>query len=161
MILFHLSTLLMLSCATLTTSLLPTKDKPPFFILVGDSTTAPIQPWKETKPPGGGGWGDGFLETLKKDMGATGVNLGRNGQTTVSYRENGFWKEVVATVGKKTGAFDVFVSLQLGHNDQKTAKGISLTQFEENLERMVEELKKLGANVVSFEIIFFLLLWFL
>lgn len=79
--------------------------KTPFFILVGDSTTAPIQPWKGNTPPGGGGWGDGFLKTL--EGGASGINLGKNGQTTVSYRENGWWKQVVAKIGEKVGGNDV------------------------------------------------------
>lgn len=43
----------------------------------------------------------------------------------------------------------VWVTLQFGHNDQKPAKGISITQYEANLERMVTELRGLKANVVS------------
>lgn len=89
------------------------------------------------------------MATLKKETGAAGVNLGHNGQTTVSYRANGYWKEVVATVGQKVGSYDVWVTVQFGHNDQKPAKGISLAQFEANLEKMVTELKGLKANVVS------------
>jgi lysophospholipase L1-like esterase len=121
--------------------------KPPFFILVGDSTTAPLQAWKDGKPPGGGGWGDGFLATLSPPAG--GVNLGHNGQTTVSYRQKGFWTEVVREVEKRRGGNEVFVTVQFGHNDQKADKGISTAQFEANLEKMVKELRELKAGVVS------------
>lgn len=79
--------------------------KAPFFILVGDSTTAPIQPWKGNSPPGGGGWGDGFLATMNDPR--LGVNLGHNGQTTVSYRENGWWKEVVGVIAGKVPTNEV------------------------------------------------------
>lgn len=77
---------------------------------MGDSTTAPIQPWEGSTPPGGGGWGDGFLATL--NPGAGGINLGKNGQTTVSYRENGWWKQVVDKIGEKVVTNDVsFLSI--------------------------------------------------
>jgi len=130
---------------------LPSADssKPPFFILVGDSTTAPTQSWKDGKPPGGGGWGDGFLATLQNPAG--GVNHGHNGQTTVSYRQKGFWNEVVKEVEKRRGGNEVWVTVQFGHNDQKSDKGISTAQFEANLEKMVKELKDLKATTVSFE----------
>lgn len=44
----------------------------------------------------------------------------------------------------------VWCTVQFGHNDQKPATGISITQYEANLEKMVTELRGLGANVVGF-----------
>ncbi|KAE9962078.1 hypothetical protein BLS_000857 [Venturia inaequalis] len=134
----HATTLLTLlvACASSLVTALPEPEresKTPFFILVGDSTTAPIQPWKASTPPGGGGWGDGFLKTL--DSGVSGINLGKNGQTTVSYRANGHWKLVLEEIRAR-----------IGKND-KPDKGISLAQYQANLEKMVEELKALKANV--------------
>ncbi|KAE9994849.1 hypothetical protein EG327_000063 [Venturia inaequalis] len=139
---------LLVACASSLVTALPEPEresKTPFFILVGDSTTAPIQPWKASTPPGGGGWGDGFLKTL--DPGVSGINLGKNGQTTVSYRANGHWKLVLEEIRARIGKNDIWISLGFGHNDQKPDKGISLAQYQANLEKMVEELKALKANV--------------
>lgn len=93
-------------------------EKVPYFILIGDSTTAPVQAWSGSKPPGGGGWGDGFLATLKD--GASGINLGKNGQTTVSYRANGWWKEVLAKIAEKsaTNTVSFFCYFGKGRGDE-------------------------------------------
>ncbi|GKU07210.1 unnamed protein product [Fusarium langsethiae] len=52
--------------------------KSPFFILTGDSTVAT-----------GGGWGDALLNVTKKP--GSGINLAKNGATTVSFRDQGLW----------------------------------------------------------------------
>ncbi|TID23483.1 SGNH hydrolase [Venturia nashicola] len=143
----HNTLLSLLAATTALATPAPAREaKPPFFILAGDSTTAPIQPWKGTTAPGGGGWGDGLLKSLEN--GAAGVNLGHNGQTTVSYRENGYWKNLLSKIGDNNDKHDIYVTLAFGHNDQKEKSGISVAQYEANLEKMAEELKKLKANVI-------------
>jgi len=42
------------------------------------------------------------------------------------------------------------VTIQFGHNDQKADKGISTAQFENNLMKMVKEIKDLKGVPVSF-----------
>ncbi|TVY48333.1 putative rhamnogalacturonan acetylesterase [Lachnellula occidentalis] len=78
--------------------------KTPVFFLAGDSTTAKIT-------SGGGGkyrsWGDGFLSTLVN--GATGINFGHNGRTTVSFVQGGDWANVLSEVKNHTGVYDPFV----------------------------------------------------
>jgi len=116
--------------------------KPPFFVLAGDSTTA-------TQSPGGGGWGDGFLNTTLF-RNATGRNFGHNGATTVSFRAGGDWDEVLATVKQVKDSYRPFVTIQFGHNDQKPAANISLTQYTSNLERFVVEASDAGATPILF-----------
>lgn len=78
---------------------------PAYFLLAGDSTTA-------TQSDNGGGWGDGFLNTTLQG-GAAGKNYGHNGATTVSFREDGDWDEVLGDVKDKKGAYEVWVTVQV------------------------------------------------
>ncbi|RYP14640.1 hypothetical protein DL765_006255 [Monosporascus sp. GIB2] len=112
---------------------------PPAFILAGDSTTA-------VQSAGGGGWGNGFLSFLEPP--AWGKNLGHNGATTVSFVKGGDWDAVLGYVEDGRGDFDVYVTIQFGHNDQKPDKGISLEQFQANLERLVGEVKEAGGTPI-------------
>lgn len=114
--------------------------KPPFFVLAGDSTTA-------VQSTGGGGWGDGFLNTTLFGR-AAGRNLGHNGATTVSFRSGGDWDEVLATVDKFKDFYHPVVTIQFGHNDQKPAANISLEQYTENLQEFVEEVLDAGATPI-------------
>lgn len=85
-------------------------DATPAFILAGDSTTA-------VQSTGGGGWGNGFLSFLKSP--AWGINKGHNGATTVSFVAGGDWANVTGYVDSKTAdGYDVYVTIQFGHNDQ-------------------------------------------
>ena len=77
------------------------KGKPAYFVLAGDSTTAPD-----------GGWGDGFLSTAVREP-ASGVNLGHSGATTVSFREGGDWAAVLEQVKSHTKTHEVFVTIQV------------------------------------------------
>lgn len=83
--------------------------KPAAFFLAGDSTTA-------VQSTGGGGWGNGFLATLKSP--SYGVNKGHNGATTVSFVSGGDWSQVLSLVKNATSTYDVYVTIQFGHNDQ-------------------------------------------
>ncbi|KAF4873793.1 putative rhamnogalacturonan acetylesterase YesY [Colletotrichum siamense] len=113
--------------------------KPPAFYLAGDSTTA-----KQSE--GGGGWGNGFLSFLKSP--AKGTNYGVNGRTTVDYVSGGYWATVKKAVTDSVKDFDVFVTIQFGHNDQKPEKNISLDQYQANLGNLAKEIKALGATPI-------------
>ncbi|TVY27706.1 Rhamnogalacturonan acetylesterase [Lachnellula hyalina] len=113
--------------------------KTPVFFLAGDSTTATIT-------SGGGGWGDGFLSTLIN--GATGINFGHNGRTTVSFVQGGDWANVLSAVKNHTGVYDPYVTIQFGHNDQKAAANISIAQFSTNLANMVSDVHTAGGTPI-------------
>ncbi|KAK7708224.1 hypothetical protein SLS57_009121 [Botryosphaeria dothidea] len=136
-------------------------DKPAAFFLAGDSTTA-------VQSTGGGGWGNGFLNTTLKN-GATGKNYGHNGATTVSFREGGDWATVLKAVQNAKADYTPYVTIQLdgngllhgawkadsqrareqfGHNDQKTDKNISLAQYSANLAQFVADVRDAGGNPI-------------
>ncbi|KAF7531907.1 hypothetical protein G7054_g8449 [Neopestalotiopsis clavispora] len=103
----------------------------PAFVLTGDSTTA-------VQSSGGGGWGNGFLSFLKSP--AWGVNLGHNGATTVSFVNGGDWATAMGDVDDKTAdGYDVYVTIQFGHNDQKAAANITLDEYQANLENLAQD----------------------
>lgn len=124
------------------------RGKPAYFVLAGDSTTAPD-----------GGWGDGFLSTAVRSP-AGGINLGHSGATTVSFRNGGDWAHVLEEVKNHTKSHNVFVTIQVsrphsnlltilstpdpnvqfGHNDQKPEKNISLADFSTNLATFAQEI---------------------
>jgi lysophospholipase L1-like esterase len=110
--------------------------KPPYFILVGDSTTA-----------SGGGWGDALLSYLIDP--ADGTNPAKNGATTVSFRDEGLWNQAVEQIAGHRVDFEPLVTLQFGHNDQKPEKNITLDQFRDNLSSMGQEVRELGGIPVS------------
>ncbi|KFY89760.1 hypothetical protein V500_05508 [Pseudogymnoascus sp. VKM F-4518 (FW-2643)] len=106
-------------------------DKPAAFFLAGDSTTAV-----------GGGWGDGFLTTLQN--GAIGTNFGDSGATTASFVAEGYWAKVIATVNDNKASYTPYVTIQFGHNDQKSTSGISVAQFTTNLENLGKAVQDAG-----------------
>ena len=77
------------------------KAKGIYFLLAGDSTTAP-----------GGGWGDGFLSTTVA-AGSSGHNYGHGGATTASFRAGGDWGNVVKDIGTYKSDYDVYVTIQV------------------------------------------------
>ncbi|GME61414.1 Lipase GDSL [Neofusicoccum parvum] len=120
---------------------LPTAaDKPAAFFLAGDSTTA-------VQSTGGGGWGNGFLNTTLQS-GATGKNYGHNGATTVSFREGGDWATVLSAVKNAKADYTPYVTIQFGHNDQKTDKNISVAQYSANLAQFVADVRDAGGNPI-------------
>ncbi|KAK3942487.1 SGNH hydrolase-type esterase domain-containing protein [Diplogelasinospora grovesii] len=114
-------------------------DKPPAFFLAGDSTTA-------VQSSNGGGWGNGFLSFLRSP--AWGMNYGHNGATTVSFVEGGDWARVLSSVWNNAENYSCYVTIQFGHNDQKPAANISLSQYQANLERMAGEVESAGGTAV-------------
>jgi len=113
--------------------------KPAAFFLAGDSTTA-IQ-----IAVNGGGWGNGFLGTLKNN--ATGINYGHNGATTVSFRAGGDWATVLASVSNATN-YTPYVTISFGHNDQKPAANISIAEFTSNLKTMGLDVRAAGGQPI-------------
>ncbi|KAH8601070.1 carbohydrate esterase family 12 protein [Bisporella sp. PMI_857] len=113
--------------------------KPAAFFLAGDSTTA------KQIAVNGGGWGNGFLGTLKN--GATGINYGHNGATTVSFVAGGDWATVLASVRNST-AYTPYVTISFGHNDQKADKNISVAQYTTNLKNMGLQVRQAGGQPI-------------
>ncbi|KAF6798259.1 GDSL-like lipase acylhydrolase [Colletotrichum sojae] len=111
------------------------QDKPPYFLLTGDSTVAV-----------NGGWGDGFLSFVESP--ADGKNYGKSGATTVSFRAQGIWDTVINEVKANKDAFSPIVTIQFGHNDQKEAAGISQEQFQANLETLANEVTTAGGTPI-------------
>ena len=116
------------------------KAKPPYFALAGDSTTA-------VQSAGGGGWGDGFLNTTLH-RGASGKNFGHNGATTVSFRQGGDWANVLAAAKAVSKDHRSYVTLQFGHNDQKPTQNISIEAFTNNLVQFVKEVRAVPATPI-------------
>ncbi|KAB5531452.1 SGNH hydrolase-type esterase domain-containing protein [Coniochaeta sp. 2T2.1] len=117
----------------------PCTKKPPAFFLAGDSTTA-------VQSTGGGGWGNGFLSFLRD--GAWGVNYGHNGATTASFVKGGDWATVLGRAREAREEFDVYVTIQFGHNDQKPAANISLSQYQSNLEDLARQVRSAGGEPI-------------
>ncbi|KAL2812751.1 SGNH hydrolase-type esterase domain-containing protein [Aspergillus granulosus] len=109
------------------------RDLPPAFFLAGDSTTAP-----------NGGWGDAFVASLTG--GSAGTNFGHSGATTSSFRAGGDWDNVLSAVESHNSTHRPFVTIQFGHNDQKTEEGLAV--FVENLVQFDEEVRAAGGEPI-------------
>ncbi|GES66512.1 GDSL-like lipase/acylhydrolase [Aspergillus terreus] len=114
--------------------------KPPFFLLAGDSTTA-------VQSTGGGGWGDGFINTTLFH-GAGGLNFGHNGATTASFRDGGDWDNVLSELAAHRADYKPYVTIQFGHNDQKPAAGISIEEYTSNLEQFAADVLNAGGTPI-------------
>lgn len=79
----------------------PRADRPVYWLLAGDSTTA-----------SGGGWGDGFLSTTVA-AGSSGHNYGHSGATTASFRAGGDWGKVIKDIGTYKSQYNVYVTIQV------------------------------------------------
>jgi hypothetical protein len=75
--------------------------KPVYWLLAGDSTTAP-----------GGGWGDAFLSTTVAPS-STGHNWAKSGATTKSFRDGGYWASVLDGIKKYKDDYRVYVTIQV------------------------------------------------
>jgi lysophospholipase L1-like esterase len=114
----------------------PRADKGVYWLLAGDSTTAPK-----------GGWGDGYLATTVAS-GSSGHNYGHSGATTASFRAGGDWGKVTKDIGTYKSTYDVYVTIQFGHNDQKTNSGVTIDMFKTNLKKFADEASAAGATPV-------------
>ena len=107
-------------------------------ILVGDSTMA-VQ----------SGWGPGFCALLPPRVEC--INLARSGRSSLSYRAEGAWDNVMDVLKRKSEYKASYVLIQFGHNDQPGKPGRSTdvaTEFPANLTRFVEEVRSAGAKPV-------------
>lgn len=95
----------------------------------------------------GQGWGDGFLNTTLHN-GATGKNFGHNGATTVSFRAGGDWSWVLGNASASLPSYDPYITIQFGHNDQKPAANISITEFTANLVQFVKDVRAVPATPI-------------
>ncbi|KAI3317224.1 SGNH hydrolase-type esterase domain-containing protein [Xylariaceae sp. AK1471] len=111
--------------------------KTPAFFLAGDSTTA-------VQAANGGGWGNGFLSFLISP--SFGQNKGHNGATTKSFVDGGDWATVKGLVSSNKANYDTYVTIQFGHNDQKETSGISIQQYQTNLQNLATDIKNLGGT---------------
>jgi pectinesterase len=101
-------------------------------VLAGDSTVTDDA-----------GWGRGFADAMND--GVEVINLARGGRSSKSFRDEGWWKQVVE-------AKPNYVLIQFGHNDQP-GKGPERetdpkTTFRQNLARYVDETRAIGAKPV-------------
>ncbi|KAI6783955.1 SGNH hydrolase-type esterase domain-containing protein [Emericellopsis cladophorae] len=106
--------------------------KPPYFLLVGDSTVAVD-----------GGWGDGFLSYLQD--GGEGENRAKSGATTVTWKSDGRWDWLVETIGSVKDDYEPIVTIQFGHNDQKV---MTLDEFRVNMVGYADDIKALGGTPI-------------
>ncbi|KAF2853712.1 carbohydrate esterase family 12 protein [Plenodomus tracheiphilus IPT5] len=110
--------------------------KPVYWLLAGDSTTAPK-----------GGWGDAFLSTTVAS-GSSGHNYGHSGATTKSFRIGGDWAEVIKDIGTYKEDYRVYVTIQFGHNDQKATSGVTLADYKTNLGNFSAEVVAAGGTPI-------------
>ena len=109
----------------------------PRVILVGDSTMA-------TKS----GYGDALCARLQPK--AECINLARGGRSTLSFRAEGLWDQMLATLADGR-AKETWVLIQFGHNDQPGKPGRStdlVTDYPVNLTRYVSEVRAAGAHAI-------------
>ncbi|KAL5379860.1 hypothetical protein DPSP01_008142 [Paraphaeosphaeria sporulosa] len=126
----------LLFSAAVASPLIERAAKPIYWLLAGDSTTAP-----------GGGWGDGFLSTTVAS-GSTGHNYGHSGATTASFRAGGDWGKVITDIGTYKSKYDVYTTIQFGHNDQKETSGVTLDQYKANLLKFAQEVTSAGGQPI-------------
>ena len=112
--------------------LAPAAAQPIRIVLVGDSTVNDE-----------GGWGTGLRASFSPPVEC--VNLARNGRSSKSFREEGWWAPALA--GKPR-----YVLIQFGHNDNP-GKGPERetdpeTTYRENLARYVDETRGAGATPI-------------
>ncbi|RMZ48534.1 hypothetical protein AFCA_008437 [Aspergillus flavus] len=106
--------------------------KTPYFFLIGDSTVAV-----------NGGWGNGLLAYLKDP--AKGENRAVSGTTTISWKANGRWDDLIKSVESNAANYEPIVTVQFGHNDQKS---LTLAQFTSNLESIATDIQGAGGTPI-------------
>ena len=110
--------------------------------LIGDSTMAEKKPNTTER-----GWGMLFSKFVDPDQ-ATAKNYGKDGRSTKSFIDEGWWKIVLDSM--KAGDY---VLIQFGHNDEKTDVRLHTdpaTTFRDNLKKFVIETRAKGATPILF-----------
>ncbi|KAF2281386.1 SGNH hydrolase [Westerdykella ornata] len=129
-------TLASLLPVALASPLLPSEDKPVYWLLAGDLKTAPK-----------GGWGDGFLATTVATR-SSGHNYGHSGAITASFRAGSNWGKATKHMQTYKDRYRVYVTIQFVHNDQKDTSGVSLDQYKAKLKSFADEAKTAVAEPV-------------
>lgn len=52
---------------------------------------------------------------------------------------------LISETKTKTADYTVYVTIQFGHNDQKSTSGVNLTQYSDNLVAFAREVSSVGA----------------
>lgn len=108
--------------------------------MAGDSTMQAYNPDKTPQR----GWGQVFARFFNSDVAVN--DLARGGRSTKSYLAEGLWDKLVAGVRK-----DDWVFIEFGHNDhdkRKPERFCTPEQYENNLIKMVHDVKQKGAHAV-------------
>lgn len=103
-------------------------------ILVGDSTMA-------TRT----GYGDALCSLFQTNVKC--INLARGGRSSMSFRAEGLWDNVMTLLRNPESAGKTYVLIQFGHNDQPGKLGRSTdlaTEFPVNIARYVDEVMSVG-----------------
>jgi lysophospholipase L1-like esterase len=76
------------------------------------------------------------------------VNPGHDSATTVSFVEGSAPNRanITSELQANNEMYDCWVTIQFGHNDQKPAANISLSEYQTNLQNLAEEVKELGGH---------------
>ena len=91
------------------------------------------------------GYGDALCSLFQPN--AECVNLARGGRSSMSFRAEGLWDNVMALLREPTSPSKTYVLIQFGHNDQPGKPGRSTdlaTEFPVNIARYADEVKSLG-----------------
>ena len=133
--------LLFTSMVFATIACLSLTHKPLTLHMVGDSTMAEKEDMDISPERGWGQFFDTYLDTH-----AIVRNYAKNGRSTKSFRTEGRWQKVLDNIHKG----DV-VLIQFGHNDAKSQDSTrysSIPEYEQNLERMIDEAQAKKASVI-------------
>lgn len=105
---------------------------PPYFILIGDSTVTD-----------NAGWGGTFVDLITGS--AEGEDRALSGKSAHSWQSNGRWDQLLRTVNETVVDWEPIVTMQFGHNDQKS---VTTDEYRVTLEDMTTQLKDAGATPV-------------
>lgn len=107
-------------------------------ILVGDSTVQP-----------GSGYGQRLCERFRPEVSC--VNVAKGGRSTKSFRVEGRWDAVLASLREGKGAYrDTYVLIQFGHNDAGSVphRHTEIVEFTDNTRAFVREVRAAGGTPV-------------
>jgi lysophospholipase L1-like esterase len=95
------------------------------------------------------GYGPGFCALVTEHV--TCLNMAKGGRSTLSYRAEGSWAQVMDQLKSNSEFKETYVLIQFGHNDQPGKPGRSTdlaTEFPVNLANYVKDVKSTGAKPV-------------
>lgn len=130
------------------------KDRPVHIFMAGDSTMADKPLYKTVADHATGdsipevwperGWGQLLPEYMNEDVVVK--NYAKNGRSTRTFIEQGWWDKIITNVQKGD-----YVIIQFGHNDEAKNMPDRYTtpeDYKKNLERFIDETRAKGATPV-------------